>query len=184
MADAIQSASRCSTRPFSAVTSPPPPRVACSSPSSPRSDVAGPRLDTRISSGSAATKPLEDAEPVAQQPRGEEVLAHVLLAGTAELLAEVRVLEDAERAVGAVLGVRHEVAGLAVLHLERDAAHVAADERPRLPERLGDGQAEALARGLLNQHLGLRLERVHLDRPDVVQVVEDLDIRVAARVLE
>ena len=47
--DAIQVASRCSTRPCRAVTSPPPPRVARSSPSSSRPKVAGPRLDTRIS---------------------------------------------------------------------------------------------------------------------------------------
>src|SRR5689334_22803173 len=129
MAEAIQSASRCSTRPFRAVTSPPPPRVGCSSPSSPRSNVAGPRLETRISGASLRTKPSEDAEPVAQEPRREEVLAHVLLAGAAELLAELGLLEDPQRPVGAVLGARHEVAGLAVLHLERDPAHVTADER-------------------------------------------------------
>src|SRR3954452_17001776 len=110
IADAIQSASRCSTSPFSAVTRPPPPRVACSSPSSPRSNVAGPRLETRISGVSLATQPLEDAEPVAQQPRREEVLAHVLLAGTTELLAELRLLEDVQGAVGALLGARDEVA--------------------------------------------------------------------------
>src|SRR3954454_19546675 len=96
MADAIHSASRWSTSPLSAVTRPPPPRVACSSPSSPRSKVAGPRLETRISVASLLTKPSEDAEPVAQQPRREEVLAHVLLAGPAELLAELRLLEDAQ----------------------------------------------------------------------------------------
>ncbi len=75
-----------------------------------------------------------------------------------------------------------EEAGLAVLHLQRDAAHVAADERAALPERLRHGQPEALARRLLDHHVGLRLERVHLDRPDVVQVVEDVDVGVAVRV--
>src|SRR3954454_16136310 len=107
----------------------------------------------------AARRPLlelpEDAEPVAQQARREEVLAHVLLAGAAELLAELGLLEDAQGAVGALVGRPHEEAGAPVLHLERDAAHVAADERPSLPERLGHGEAEALARGLLDQHLGL-----------------------------
>src|SRR3954453_18534210 len=82
---------------------------------------------------------LEDPQPVAQQPRREEVLAHVLLAGAAELLAELRLLEDPQRAIGALLGGGHEVAGLSVLHLQRDAAHVAADERTRLPQRLGHG---------------------------------------------
>ncbi len=61
-------------------------------------------------------------------------------------------------------------------------AHVAADERPRLPQRLGDGQAEALAGGLLDHHVGLRLERVDLDRAHVVQVVEDVDVGVAVGV--
>src|SRR3954447_4989320 len=160
IADAIQSASRCSTSPFSAVTRPPPPRAGCSSPSSPRWNVAGPRLETRISGGSPLTKPPEDAQPVAQQPRCEEVLADVLLAGAAEGLAELRLPEDAQRPLGALLRARDQVAGLPVLDLERDAADVAADERPRLPERLRHGQAEALSRRLLDQHLCLRLERV------------------------
>src|SRR3954447_2265375 len=106
IAEAIQSASRCSTSPFSAVTKPPPPRVGCSSPSSSRSNVAGPRLETRISGMSLPTQPPEDAEPVAQQARREEVLAHVLLAGATELLAELGLLENPQRPVGAVLGVR------------------------------------------------------------------------------
>src|SRR3954454_6524989 len=182
IADAIQRASRCSTRPLSAVTRPPPPRVACSSPSSPRSNVAGPRFETRISLLSAIPQAPEDPEPVAQEPGGQEVLADVLLAGAAELLAELGLLQDAQRAVGAGVGVRHEEAGPAVLHLERDATDVAADERARLPQRLGHGEAEALARGLLDQHLRLRLEGVHLDRAHVVQVVEDLDVGVPVRV--
>src|SRR4051812_2658740 len=179
MAEAIQSASRWSTRPFSAVTSPPPPRTATSSPSSPRSKVAGPRFETRISGASevirkprvcgrrrqtraggfrmtsCSLKALEDPQPVAQQPRCQEVLADVFLAGAPELLAEVGLAQDPQCAVGALLGRRHEVAGRPVLHLQRDAADVAADERARLPERLRDGQAEALTSRLLDQHLGL-----------------------------
>src|SRR5918999_552517 len=73
-------------------------------------------------------------------------------------------------------------ARLAVLHLERDAALLAADERPGLPERLGDRQAEALPGRLLDHHVGLRLEGVHLDRPDIVEVVEDVDVGVTVRV--
>src|SRR4051794_9515638 len=49
----------------------------------------------------ASLQALEDPEPVAQQARREEVLADVLLAGPAELLAELGLAEDAERAVGA-----------------------------------------------------------------------------------
>ena len=108
--------------------------------------------------------------------------AHVLLARAPEPLAEVGLAQDAQRALGALLGRGDEEAGLAVLHLERDAADVAADERAALPERLRHRQAEALARGLLDHHVGLRLEGVHLDRADAVQVVEDVDVRVAVRV--
>ncbi len=75
-----------------------------------------------------------------------------------------------------------EEAGDAVLDLQRDAADVAADERARLPDRLGDRQPEALAGGLLDQHVGVRLERVDLDRADVVEVVEDVYVRVAVGV--
>src|SRR3954447_14973246 len=106
------------------------------------------------------------------------MLADVLLARAPELLAEVRLAQDLERAIGALLGRADEVAGGAVLHLKRDAADVSADEGARLPERLGHGEAEALARGLLDHHLCLRLERVHLDRAYVVEVVQDLDVRI------
>ena len=54
--------------------------------------------------------------------------------------------------------------------------------RPRLPERLGDGQPEALADRLLEHRRRVHLERVDLDRADVVQVREDEDVGVAGRV--
>ncbi len=101
-----------------------------------------------------------------------------------ERLAERRVAQDVERARRALLDGVDEVARLAVGDLQRDAADVAADERPALPQRLGDGQAEALARRLLDHDLGERLEGVDLDRADVVEVVEDVDVRVAVRVRE
>src|SRR5690349_12710627 len=110
--------------------------------------------------------------------------AHVFLAGARQALPELGLTEDLERALRALLGRGHEEAGLAVLHLQRNAADVSADERTRLPERLRDGEAEALAGGLLNHDVRLRLEGVHLDRADVVQVVEDLDVGIALRVLE
>ena len=98
-----------------------------------------------------------------------------------EPLAQLGVAEDLDARLGGLLGRVDQVAGLAVLDLERDAAHVAGDRGPRLPERLGDRQAESLADRLLQHHVGLRLERVDLDRADVVEVVEDLDVLVARR---
>src|SRR5688572_16641361 len=105
--------------------------------------------------------------------------AYVLLAGAPELPAELRILQVVERAFRALLGRGHEEARLTLCDLKRDAAHVAADERPRLPEGLRDREPEALAGRLLDHDVRLRLERVHLDRADVVQVVEDLDVGVA-----
>ncbi len=84
----------------------------------------------------------------------------------------------------ACLGRGDEEAALAVLDLQRDAADVAADRRPSLPQRLGHRQPEALADRLLDRDVGLRLEGVDLDRPDVVEVVEDLDVGVGVGVLE
>src|SRR5687767_14133140 len=77
---------------------------------------------------------FEDTQPVAQEPRGEEMRAYVLLAGAPELPAELRILQVVERAFRALLGRGHEEARLTLCDLKRDAAHVAADERPRLPE--------------------------------------------------
>ena len=51
-----------------------------------------------------------------------------------------------------------------------------------LPDRLRDRQPEALAGRLLDQHVGVRLEGVDLDRADVVEVVEDVHVGVAVGV--
>ena len=59
-----------------------------------------------------------------------------------------------------------------------------ADDRPRLPDRLRDGQPEALARRFLDHHVGVRLERVDLDRADVVEVAEDVDVGVVVGMRE
>src|SRR4051795_11539404 len=201
IADATQRALRCETRPESAVTRPPPPRWAIRSPRSSRPNSAGPRFET-IVRGRSGTHRLyqggghtpngcalrievrEDPQPVEQQARGEEPLARPLLAGAAQLSAQLGVLQDLDGAPGGLVGRGDEVPVLAVDDLQRDAADIPADRRPALPERLGDGQAEALPDRLLHDHVGLRLEGVHLDRADVVQVVEDLDVGVIARVLE
>ena len=165
IAEAIHIASRCEARPVSAVTSPPlaaldlavraegdRPAVGDEDERAPVAHQAG---SAAAAAAAAGAPPFErrgdDLQVVAQVARHEEVLAHVLLAAAPERLAERGVLEDVERALGALLDVVDEVAGDAVLHLQRDAADVAADERPALPDRLADRQAEALARRLLDQ---------------------------------
>ena len=127
---------------------------------------------------------VEQRQPVAQQARAEEMLAGVLLAAAAEALAQLGIGEHLGAAQRALLAGVDQEPGLAVLDLERNAADVAGDRRASLPECLGDGQAEALADRLLQDDVGLRLEGVDLDRSDVVEVVEDLDVRVRVRVLE
>src|SRR5205814_8761859 len=157
----------------------------------------GPRFETRMSGRSmplrlpigplsgwdTAAKPLsgklgEDPQPVAQHAWHQEVGAIVLLAGAAQLLAERGVAQDLERALRGLLRRVHEKARDAVLDLERNASYVAGDRGTDLPERLGDRESEALAQRLLQDHVGLRLEGVHLDRAHVVEVVEDLDVLV------
>src|ERR1700716_1133078 len=110
------------------------------------------------------------------------MLPDVLLAAPPERPPELGVAKDLQRSLGALLDARDQESGTAVLDLQGNAAHVAADERARLPDRLRYGQAEALADRLLDQHVGVRLERVDLDGADVVEVVEDVNVRVAVRV--
>src|SRR3954454_8262850 len=202
IAEAIQSAFRCETSPESAVTKPPPPRWTMRFPRSSTPNSAGPRLETIVRGWLSGTPPLvsgstgaaaggalrielgEHPQPVGEQARGQDPPTRPLLAGAAEPAAELGVLEDRGGALGGFVRGRDQVAVLAVDDLQRDATHVAADRRAPLPERLGDGQPEALPDRLLHDHVGLRLEGVHLDRPDVVQVVEDLDVGIGLGVLE
>jgi hypothetical protein len=107
----------------------------------------------------------------------------VFLAGAPEALAELGVVEDLETALGGLLGRVDQEARYSALDLERDAAHVPGDGRPSLPERLGHGKPEALAGRLLKHDVRLRLEGIDLDRPDVVEIVEDLDVGVVCCVL-
>src|SRR5207248_7584525 len=83
---------------------------------------------------------VEDTKPVAEQARSEEMPPHVLLARPSQALPELRLAQDAQSPLGAFLRRSHKEPGGPVLDLKRNAAHVAADERPRLPERLRDGQ--------------------------------------------
>src|SRR3954447_5465739 len=212
IADATQSALRWETRPESAVTNPPPPRWTIRWPRSSRPNSAGPRLETIVRGRSGTRSTLvaaldsaavfvaphaagpdrrrsgvqvgEDPQPVEQQTRGEEPLPRPLLSGAAEPASQLRVLKDLDGVLRGLVGRGDQVSVLPVDDLQRDAPHVAADRRAPLPERLGDRQSEALADRLLHDHVGLRLEGVHLDRADVVEVVEDLDVRIRAGVLE
>src|SRR5690606_32133845 len=104
---------------------------------------------------SSHTEVGEDLQPIAEQARAEEVLARVLLARLAEPLGELGIAQEIERALRRLLDRGDQKARLAVDDLQRDAAHVAADRRPALPERLGDGEPEALANRLLQDYVGL-----------------------------
>ena len=128
---------------------------------------------------------LKQHEPVAQQPRHEEVPAHVLLAAQRALPRRGRVVEDLEARLRALLGrVRvDEPAGLAVLDLRRrsrrrgsptvgrvfQSASVTVRPKPSLDR-------------LLDHGVRVHLEGVDLDRADVVQVREDVDVGVAVGV--
>src|SRR5262245_61135509 len=111
IAEAIQSASRCETRPERAVTRPPPPRRTARCLAASSSNCAGPRLETMISGSesaipfqptpSAAALCLQIAEqlqPVAQEAWREELLAGVFLARPPEALPQFGIAEDLERA--------------------------------------------------------------------------------------
>src|SRR5436190_6308347 len=127
---------------------------------------------------------LEQPKPVAKEARGQEQLAGALLGRPPEAPAEPRVAQDLDTPLRSLLDRVDEVAGLALGDLKRDPADVAGDDGPHLPHRLGHSQPESLPKRLLDHHVGLRLKGVDLDRADVVQVVEDLDVRIAVRVAE
>src|SRR4051812_23232529 len=99
------------------------------------------------------------------------------------MLAESWILEDLEGTRGCLLRRIDEEATLSILDLQRNPPYIAADRRACLPKCLRDGQPEALASRLLQDHVGLRLERIDLDRADVVEVIQDLDVGVAGSVL-
>ncbi len=75
-------------------------------------------------------------------------------------------------------------AGHAVLDLVDDPADPPGDRRPRLPQRLADRQPEPFADRLLQHGGGVHLEGVDLDRADVVQVREDVDVGIAGGVAD
>ena len=72
----------------------------------------------------------------------------------AELVALVRVGEELEDPVRALLDGIDEVAADAVLELEGDASGPPGDDGRALPERFGDDEPEALADRFLDHDLG------------------------------
>ena len=198
IAEAIQSALRCETRPLSAVTRPPPPRVTTRSPASSRSNWAGPRLETITSRGSAssshlfhcartrqlrATSRSPNSRSQSRSSRGVRKCSRACsLPARARRLPSSGSLRISMQRCAHSSGDETRKPVSPSLDLERDPTDVAGDRRPSLPQRLGDGEAEALADRLLDHDVGLRLERVDLDRADVVEVVEDLDVGVAVGV--
>src|SRR5450756_118037 len=126
----------------------------------------------------------EEPEVVAQQPRREELATHVLLAQQSHAPVLLGLRQDLEAPLRTLSRGLDEIPGDAVLDLQRDPRYVAADGRPRLPQPLGDGEAEALARGLLHDHVGVALEGVDLHRAHVVEVGQDEHVGVGAHVLD
>ena len=72
-----------------------------------------------------------------------------------------------------------EVAVLAVANLHRDPAAAPADHRPALPQCLAHGEPESFAQRLLHHDVGGTLERVDLHRADLLDVRDEVDVRVA-----
>src|SRR5690348_1978663 len=125
----------------------------------------------------------EEAEIVAQVGRREEILAHYLAAALAHLARAGRIAHQFQHALGALFDARHQIARLAILNLQRNAADIAADDWAALPQPLRDGQAEALAERLLQHDRRHALEGVHLDIADAVHVREQVDIGIAVGVV-
>src|SRR5439155_23413106 len=100
--------------------------------------------------GVVAEQPVEENEPVTEEPRRQEVAADVLLAAQSTLPRLLWIPQDLDARFGALARRVDEPAGLAVLDLGDDPAHTSCDRRPRLPQRLGHRQPESLADRLLH----------------------------------
>jgi hypothetical protein len=107
------------------------------------------------------------------------VSPHVLLAAQCALPGFLRIAQDVDARLRALGRRVDEPAGLAVLNLHDDSSHTAGNGRARLPEALRDRQSEALLDRLLDDCSRVHLEGVDLHRADVVEVGEDVDVRIA-----
>src|SRR5438046_1569322 len=105
----------------------------------------------RCGRGERPVHPEEKAyelRPVLERRDAQVVLANALVPGVPEALRELTVAEDhLERArkLGGIRGIADEQSVDAVADLILDAADRARDDGAPLPQRLGDGEAEALA---------------------------------------
>ncbi len=189
---------------------PPPRRATRCPPSASRGTTTGPRFETTISSrraprratvpagasvatarrrrrassrpcvGLPADEQVEEREPVAQEPRREEVDADVLLASPAPSASRPQGRRARRRRASAhssTVSTRYPVSRSWIWSTIPPTRPATTGRR--LPERLGHRQAEPLADRLLQHRGRVNLEGVHLDRADVVQVREDEDVWVA-----
>src|SRR5215216_1015507 len=111
------------------------------------------------------------------------MLADVLLALTAELTSEVRILEYLD-AGSCRLGDGVDQNTAPTIYLHGDTTDPGCDQRPRLPERLRHDEPKALADRLLDHHVCYGLEGVDLDGPDVREVGEQEDVAVSVGVVD
>ena len=197
---AIHVTSWCSTRPRSAVTSPPPPRRSMRAPSVVA--VVGDRpavrdddqlragrtshdRDRSLAPGVVAGQEVEEHEPVAQQARRQEVPANVLLALSARARASAgsRRISMHAWAHSSTESTSQPVSPSSIWATIPPTRPATVGRA--LPERLGHRQAEALLRiDFWISASRVHLERVHLDRADVVHVAQDVDVRIAVGVLD
>src|SRR5215468_6711038 len=96
-----------------------------------------------------AGKLVEEPQVVTQVSGGEETVPHDLAAAHAHLLGRLWIAQQFERAVNALVHAVDQKSGDPVLDLQRNAADIAADDRPPLPQAFRDRQSEALAQRLL-----------------------------------
>jgi hypothetical protein len=86
------------------------------------------------------------------------------------LPAQARIQPKLDDPFGGFVNIRDQKPAFSIIDLASDAAYVSADYRSAFPYRLGDGQAEPLADGFLQNYRSMSLERVHkyriVDRDD------------------
>src|SRR5205807_8307034 len=101
-----------------------------------------------------------------QVPGSEEALRDPLPGGLAQLLRRGGIAEhaaDGPPKLVDVAGIVDQHAAATILDLVPDASDAARDHRLPLPHRLGDGEAEALRKALLDDDPRLPLDGVHDD---------------------
>src|SRR5664279_3287596 len=131
-----------------------------------------PPVGGRRTRGSGRGDGGEQLRPLGELPVRQVVVEHALPGRLpkATRLGGIGQQPGQRRREGIVVLGLDQHAVLAVGDLVEDAADAAGDHRPRLPHRLGHGQAEALHQALLGDDAGVLLDRVH-DGRILVRVV-------------